>query len=251
MLQATRLAAVLPSLGRCPTLGDEPLTEGELVLHTLARLVHRLGGRWSGVGLRLRLSCRFGLWLRCGFGGCSCWRLSGFSSCSCCCSCRGSRSSSFLFLLLLLAPVAVAEVHSKIGDHEVPVNGIGGGAGEVRVPPAGPRHHRFLNKYKHYIMCNLKHIILTECMLVCIPVADGCRCSHRGRPAGFSAWWPPTSAGLGGRGEQGRTRAWRSVWGDHTFTILSQFSVKVWADLSPNRRAWNCLPMMQENVGPT
>ena len=69
MLQATRLAAVLPSLGRCPTLGDEPLTEGELVLHTLARLVHRLGGRWSGVGLRLRLSCRFGLWLRCGFGG--------------------------------------------------------------------------------------------------------------------------------------------------------------------------------------
>ena len=45
MLQATRLAAVLPSLGRCPTLGDEPLTEGELVLHTLARLVHRLGGR--------------------------------------------------------------------------------------------------------------------------------------------------------------------------------------------------------------
>ena len=62
MLQATRLAAVLPSLGRCPTLGDEPLTEGELVLHTLARLVHRLGGGGLGLGFG------FGLVAGLGFG---------------------------------------------------------------------------------------------------------------------------------------------------------------------------------------
>ena len=194
MLQATRLAAVLPSLGRCPTLGDEPLTEGELVLHTLARLIHRLGGRRPWVGLRFGLSRRLGLGLCSGFGGGSCWRLSGFwgwclggfSSCGCCgcgCGCRGSSSGGggLLFsFLLLLAPVAVAEVHGKVGDHKVPVNGVGGGAGEVRVPSAGPSHHRFLNTN---ITSCVKYIILTEFT----PGAGVCRCSHRGHPAASSA----------------------------------------------------------------